>query len=226
MRDSFTRKKIKKPSLSTWYFLCLWVALVLGQSTGWSAVADDKDIGTKVQSSSNIEEKWGVKIVSIRLTAAGKMLDYRFRVVDPDKAMALMKRGDNAYLIDQATGKKMPVPRTKVGPMRQTGSKPKKGFVYPILFTNLGRIVKPGSKVTVVLGDFRVENLIVGADIPQRAKLPQAKQAQWEAAQQRLRNEMGSCIADCGQDRDCFRKCEKAHKSRLEKEYQKLLYEK
>lgn len=218
--------EMKKLNKTLTFFIFFWILLGLGQSTSWAAGSDDKDIGSKVEPPPGIEEKWGVTVLSIRLTAAGKMLDYRFRVVDPDKAMVLMKRGDNAYLIDEATGKKLPVPRTKVGPMRQTGSKPKQGSVYPILFMNLGQVVKPGSKVTVVLGDFRVENLIVGADIPQRAKLPKAKQAEWEAVRIRLRKEMGSCIEGCEQDRDCFGKCENTYNSSLNKEYQKLLNEK
>jgi hypothetical protein len=33
-------------------------------------------------------------------------------------------------------------------------------------------------------------------------------------------------VEDCGQDQNCFDKCEKAYKSRLEKEYQSILLEK
>jgi hypothetical protein len=207
-------------------FVFVWILFGLMLSTSWAAASDDKDIGSEVDPPPGIEEKWGVKILPIRLTAAGKMLDFRFRVVDSDKAMALMQRGEKAHLIDQATGRKLPVPRTKVGPMRQTGSKPKKGSVYPILFINLGRVVKPGSKVTVVLGDFRLENIVVESATPYQNKLPKPKQTQWETVQKSLREELGNCTKDCGQDRQCFDKCYKAHKSRMDKEYQKLLNEK
>ena len=205
--------------------ICFLIIFAIGQSTGWTAGSGDKNTISDAAKRKSTEEKWGVKVLSIRLTAAGKMLDYRFRVADPEKAVALMQRGDKAYLIDQATGKTMPVPRTKIGPLRQTGSKPKLGAVYPIVFMNLGGVVKPGSKVTVVLGDFRVENLIVGEDMQERTNLAGAKQTKWEAIQKKLRNEMAACIEDCGQDRDCFEKCEKTHKSRLDREYQQLLYE-
>jgi hypothetical protein len=154
------------------------------------------------------------------------MLDYRFRVIDPDKAMALMKRGDKAYLIDQASGVQLSVPRTKVGPLRQTGSKPKAGKIYPILFSNTGKVIKPGSKVTLVIGDFRMENIVVGALIPYLEELPQAKQAQWKGTHKMLGDERGACIEGCGQDQNCLAKCETAYKNRLDKEYQKLIYEK
>jgi hypothetical protein len=172
------------------------------------------------------EKKWGIRPLSIRLSAAGNLLDYRFRVIDPDKALALMKRGDKAYLIDQASGVKLPVPRTKVGPLRQTGSKPKAGKVYPILFSNTGKVIKSGSKVTLVIGAFRMENIVVGALIPHQAELPQAKQAKWKGVQKRLGDERDDCMEDCGQDQNCFDKCEKAYKSRLDKEYQQLINEK
>ena len=109
----------------------------------------------------SIEDKWGVQISPVRLTAQDFMLDFRYRVIDPDKATALMKRGDDVYLIDHASGMRMPVPVTKVGPMRASGYKPKEGRQYVVLFSNLGRKVQKGSEVTVVIGEFRAENLVV-----------------------------------------------------------------
>ena len=105
-------------------------------------------------------EEWGIKELGIRLSAAGYMLDFRYKVLDPEKASLLLQRQAKAYLIDQTTGKKLGVPRTKLGPMRQTSVKPIADREYFILFSNPG-VVKPGSKVTVVIGDFRIENLIV-----------------------------------------------------------------
>jgi hypothetical protein len=55
----------------------------------------------------------------------------------------------------------MPVPRTRLGPLRQTGVKPIADRNYAILFANSNKIVKPGDKVTVVIGKFRAEDLVV-----------------------------------------------------------------
>jgi hypothetical protein len=208
------------------YILCLCAIFILTLLPCSAANVEDKNDVSKKDKMQIAEKKWGIRPLSIQLTAAGSLLDYRFRIVDPDKALALMKRGDKAFLIDQASGAKLPVPRTKVGPLRQTGTKPKAGKVYPILFSNTGKVIKSGSKVTLVVGDFRMENIVVGTLIPHQAELPKAKQAKWEAVQKTLHKEMGSCIEDCGQDRDCFDKCDMAYKSRLDKEYQKLIYEK
>jgi hypothetical protein len=106
-------------------------------------------------------DRWGVKVLQIRLSAEGYMLDFRYRVLDPGKAEPLFDRNKQPYLIDQATGAKFLVPESpKVGAMRSTRP-PKQDKNYFILFANPGRYVKQGNKVTVVIGDFRAENLIV-----------------------------------------------------------------
>jgi len=215
-------KKLNKTLTS---FICFWILIGFAQSPSCALSSDVKKLDVKVEPPS-IEKKWGIRPLSIQLTAVGNLLDYRFRVIDPDKAQGLMKRGEKAYLIDQTSGMKLTVPRTKVGPLRQTGTKPKAGKVYPILFANTGKVIKSGNEVTLVIGDFRMENIVVGTPIPHQAELPQAKQAIWKGVQKMLGDERGACMEDCGQDQICFDKCEKAYKSRLNKEYQNLIYEK
>jgi hypothetical protein len=109
----------------------------------------------------SIEEKWGIKVVSVRLTAADHMIDFRYRILDPDKATALVQKQVKPYLLDQATGTKMGVPRTRLGPMRQSSVKPAADRNYAILFGNTGKLIKQGSRVTVVIGDLKVEDLVV-----------------------------------------------------------------
>jgi hypothetical protein len=130
------------------------MVIVFFQASGFA-------ITQKKQAADSIEEKWGIKIGAIRLTARDYMLDFRYRVKDPDKAAPILRRGQEAFLIDQATGKKLPVPTTKVGPMRSTTVQPKADRQYVVLFSNLNKIVKRGNKVTVVIGDFKAENLTV-----------------------------------------------------------------
>lgn len=116
----------------------------------------------KEQQEPSLEEKWGIKILSIRQSANGYMLDFRYRVIDPDKASLLLSRKEKPYLIDQASGARFMVPSApKVGPLRQTAIKPIADRNYFILFANPGKYVKPGNRVTVVIGEFRVQNLVV-----------------------------------------------------------------
>jgi hypothetical protein len=105
-------------------------------------------------------EKWGIEVSSIRMTANNHMIDFRYRVLDAKKAETLFERQTKPYLIDQASGKVLAVPNTaKVGPLRSS-NKPKEGKIYWMFFGNSG-VVKAGNKVTVVIGEFKAENLIV-----------------------------------------------------------------
>ena len=108
----------------------------------------------------NLADQWGIELTAIRMTAAGHMVDFRYRILDTKKAAPLFKRHIKPYLIHQASGKVLAVPNTaKVGSLRNTNT-PQQGRIYWMFFGN-NRLVQTGDKVTVVIGDFRVENLTV-----------------------------------------------------------------
>ncbi|OGW35268.1 MAG: hypothetical protein A2010_06865 [Nitrospirae bacterium GWD2_57_9] len=108
-----------------------------------------------------LEHAWGVRMVSLRQSAEGYLLDFRYHVIDPDKASPLFDRSQKPYLLDQATGAKFLVPESpKVGALRTTRP-PQKGKNYFIIFANPDRYVKKGSKVSVVIGEFKAENIVV-----------------------------------------------------------------
>lgn len=144
-------------------FLLVGLCTVLLLAAGCAPKMENKAAGIE-QKQMSMEEQWGVRVESIRTSAAGNLIDFRYRVKDPDKAVPLVDRSKKAYLIDEASGKVLAVPTTaKVGPLRQTvpNGKPKEDRVYFVLFGNPGGFLKPGAHVTVVIGDFRAENLIV-----------------------------------------------------------------
>jgi hypothetical protein len=109
-----------------------------------------------------LEEKWGIKITSLRVSAAGYVLDFRYRVLAPDKAALLSDRKLKPVLIHEKSGSKLAVPAApKIGSLRQAPRKLIRDRIYFILFSNPGQLVKAGDKVTVVIGDFRAEHLTV-----------------------------------------------------------------
>ena len=111
-----------------------------------------------------VEERWGIRILGIRLTAGGYMLDFRYHVVDPEKAKPIFVRGIKPYLDDEASGSRFIVPAPpKTGPLRSSNP-PQKGRNYFMFFANPARFVKPGNAVTVTVGDFRVEHVRVMAE--------------------------------------------------------------
>jgi hypothetical protein len=139
---------------------CLWALLVASQLAGCATSQKDQ-VSAKLNQNDELEARWGVRVESVRLTAAGHLVDFRYRVIDPEKALTLMKRGGEAFLQDETSGEKLPVPVTKVGQLRGTGTQPKDDRVYTVMFNSGNGIIQPGSRVTVVIGDFKAEHLIV-----------------------------------------------------------------
>lgn len=108
------------------------------------------------------EQGLGIEILSLRLSAEGYIVDFRYKAVDAAKAETLFSRQINPYLLHEATGKVMTVPVTaKVGPLRQTTNKPEVGKGYFMLFGNPGRFIHSGDKVTFIFGEHRIEHLTV-----------------------------------------------------------------
>lgn len=121
--------------------------------------AADKTVPNKEVT--ELKNRWGIEIVGIRSTAADYMLDFRYKVVDAEKAEALFRRKSRPQLIDQESGAKMNVYSSpKTGPMRST-NKPRAGKNYFILFANPGKYIQVGNKVTVVIDDFKIEDIVV-----------------------------------------------------------------
>lgn len=107
----------------------------------------------------SLEEQWGVEVVALRLTGADYMLDFRYKVIDADKAAELFERANKPVLIHNATGAKLEVPRpAKTGPLRPTNP-PQAGRVYFMLFSNPG-VVQAGDEVTIEIGDFKTEVVV------------------------------------------------------------------
>lgn len=129
--------------------------IVFSLATAHAVVPEIKSVDT------GMAEKWGIEITNIRMTAGGHMVDFRYKVLDVKKAETLFVRENKPYLIDQATKKVLAVPNMgKIGPLR-TSNKPQEGRIYWMFFGNNSGLIKSGSKVTITIGDFRVENLAV-----------------------------------------------------------------
>ena len=107
-----------------------------------------------------IKEEFGVEIQPLRVTAAGNMLDFRYRVLDAEKAAALHRPQIRPYLMDPDSKARLRVPKTKVGTFRQGKNiAPQKDRVYTTLFANPGRRLGPGEEITVVFGDMVLEGM-------------------------------------------------------------------
>lgn len=137
------------------FILIGFAIMLLPFPCGWAGEPDATD------EVSLIEETYGISIVGVKLSGNGYLVDFRYRVIDPGKASPLMDRKASPYLVDQATGEKSTVPTgPRMGSLRAKGT-PVAGKVYFILFSNAKKAVRKGSKVDVVIGDFKAPGLIV-----------------------------------------------------------------
>lgn len=104
---------------------------------------------------------WGVDSLGVKSVESGEIIRFSFRVLDADKAKALNDKKAEPSLIDPQAGVRLVVPSLeKVGQLRQSGT-PVAGKSYWMAFSNKGRLVKRGDRVSVVIGQFRADGLVV-----------------------------------------------------------------
>ena len=128
----------------------------------------------------SLAEQGGIQVASVSLVSPGA-LELRYTVVAPDKLDSLPGAASAPWLVDEATGTKI-----RIGPpelasatpvhsrarsaalmMRDAGSFPPPpsrvvpGKVYSVLLPNPRGVIRSGSKVDLVLGDFRTGGLVV-----------------------------------------------------------------
>ena len=104
---------------------------------------------------------WGVDSLSIKWAESGEIIRFSYRVLDAQKATTLNDEKLEPKLIDPRARVSLVIPSLeKVGKLRQV-STPVAGRSYWMAFSNKGRQVKRGDHVTVLIGQFRADGLVV-----------------------------------------------------------------
>lgn len=126
-----------------------------------SANGPSHTTGTIANKQISPDARWGIHVIGVRSTAANYMLEFRYRVVNADKAAPLFVRKTKPYLIHKPSGKVLGVPTTaKLGPLRNSNT-PQQGRTYWMFFGNAARLVKPGDTVKITIGDYDSGELTV-----------------------------------------------------------------
>jgi hypothetical protein len=104
---------------------------------------------------------WGVDNLKVSQTASGNLIRFSYRVTEPKLAKAL---GDNKatprlYGLRSRAVLEVPV-MDKIGQLRQTNTV-EDGKEYWMVFSNKGNLVKPGDRVSVLIGSFHADGLMV-----------------------------------------------------------------
>lgn len=130
------------------------------------AKALDAEVEALKEGLTPLEKKWGIKLLSLRTSAAGYVLDLRYKVLDSEKATPILYRKYNhdPHVIVERSGAKLAVPfMQKAGSLRSSVTTPeqiKRGRNYSMIFANPGRHAKPGDKVTLVFNDFKAKQVV------------------------------------------------------------------
>ncbi len=142
--------------------LLLALSALVGCAGHSSVTRTDPGAQTVLEEQSTLIGQWGIEAQSLRLSGDDYLLDFRYKVVDPAKAKLVVNKKDSPYLIHEATGAQVGVPSSEqIGALRHTGGNLKPNTSYFVLFANPGRYIKRGDRVTLVMGKYRIEHLVV-----------------------------------------------------------------
>ena len=134
--------------------LALWLPQ---RSSGQTSAEPPPQWQRPAVSASGLAERSGVRLVRVAVTGGGGLLDLRYQVVDPSKAVAVHEAKTPPAIIDERTG--LVLNRLLMGHAHH--GQLKAAVSYYLIFENTGNWVRRGSEVTVLLGDAQVEHVAV-----------------------------------------------------------------
>jgi hypothetical protein len=104
---------------------------------------------------------WGVDKLQVSYTSDGNLIRFSFRVVEPKLAKELGNHETAPYLFAPKSNAVLQVPTMeKVGQLRQMALTDA-GKDYWMVFSNKGKLVRPGQRVNVIIGKFHADGLLV-----------------------------------------------------------------
>ena len=102
----------------------------------------------------DLEKDWGIQPVHLRITAEGYMMEFRYKVLDEEKALILSDRKFFPSLLSMKSQAKFSVPYgSTVGYLKSNRKFLKKGKNYIAMFSNENRHMLPGDQVRIQVKD-------------------------------------------------------------------------
>lgn len=136
------------------------LALVAGLA-GWIAKANaDADARhgqeLRVQQQASFEDITGIRVVRVALSAGGGIVDLRYQVLDPDKALAIHDDEAPPRLIDEKTAEVVAIPFHDHA-TRELHT----AVTYREMFMNGGGALDRGDRVTIEVGEAVIQHIEV-----------------------------------------------------------------
>lgn len=142
------------------WVLVLVLLLAVGLTLGVKAVgarAGDVRSGTEAVSAQEFAAHTGITVTLLGVTAGGGMVEFRYQVVDPDKA-ALVLHDDTKrpVLVAEGSGETLAM----VSRPHSHKAELQLGGTYFFLMANTRNALRDGTKVSVIIGDVRLEHVV------------------------------------------------------------------
>ena len=155
MSDLTVKESNEKTTKHLWPRLLVAVILLLGLGAagyyGWQQyqlrLAEAHKAEVQAEAIAQLEDQWGVRFMHVALVAEGGLLDVRYQVTDPDKAVYMFDEVENIPRVIASNGIELAMnddPHTHDLEF---------GFSYFFLLRNVDDSVKPGDQVTIAVGD-------------------------------------------------------------------------
>lgn len=104
-----------------------------------------------------LPDRSGVLITELSVTGGGGLVDLRYKVIDPERATELHQAATPPAVVDEKSGlvvHELLMSHSHSGAFKQ-------GVTYYLIFNNAGDWIRRGSRVAVLLGNARVEDVVV-----------------------------------------------------------------
>ncbi|WP_024288502.1 hypothetical protein [Cellulomonas sp. KRMCY2] len=151
------RSRARRPHATV--LVTVLLLLVVGGVTAVALRPADKAdvrVGTALVTADEMAARYGIDVNLIGVTAAGGLIEFRYQVVDPDKAVRMIHDPDLLpVLVIEDTDE------TLVISTPHHTSELELGGTYFFLLANAHNAVHEGSLVTLVMGDARTEHIAV-----------------------------------------------------------------
>ena len=151
--DQVPRRRHRVRRLVAGISLCALVSVGAGLVIRAVSRPDAAPTGTVTAAA--LEDRYGVRVDLVALTALGGLLQLRFTVLDKDKAETLFHE-NKPNLFVETSGTVLTPPADTAHKMVLLD-----GASYFLLYANAGNVVHSGDKVSMVVDQVRLEHLVV-----------------------------------------------------------------
>ena len=147
--QTVSRKQLIRIGLPILLLLGIGIAMLA------SPLTSTRQAEVQLVNSELIEEVYGIRIKWIAVVAAGGGIDFRYIVVNPDKANEFMHDPDyRPILIPKGSDVEIHPPQMTMNMVFLAGS------AYHTLYSNPGGVVKSGTPVIVQFGDYQLDPIV------------------------------------------------------------------